>query len=269
MSQIKIALIQMRVSSTVEENLSKSIGMIEEASQRGARIVMLPEMFVSPFDTDLMKERAEYLDGRIISLFKETALKFKVNILAGSIPEKRENDMFSNTSVFIGYNGEILAAHRKLHLYDVDLGEISVKESDVFITGEEITVFDTEFARCGIAICYDIRFPEIFQIMAKEGAQIVFIPAFFNRISGEAHWETLVRSRAIDNQVFIAACSPASDKNLKYNPWGHSMIVDPWGKIIAASKDKEEIIYSVIDLNRIKEVREKLPLDKHRRDDIY
>ena len=167
-------------------------------------------------------------------------------------------------------NGEIIAKHRKMHLFDIDVkGKIYFKESDTLTAGNQITIAETSFGKIGIGICYDIRFPELARLMALEGADILCYPGAFNLTTGPAHWEMLFKARACDNQVFTIGVAPALDKNANYNSYGHSLIVNPWGEILSSASFEEELIIAEIDLNEIKKVREELPLLKNRRKDIY
>jgi len=157
-----------------------------------------------------------------------------------------------------------------MHLFDVDVkGKIRFKESDTLFPGNNITVVETEHCKIGIAICYDIRFPELIRLMALEGAKAIIIPAAFNMVTGPAHWDLLIRGRAVDNQVFVAAASPARDENSGYVAYGNSMIADPWGNILAKAGSGEEIVYCDINLNELDRVRNEMPLLQHRRKDVY
>ncbi len=173
------------------------------------------------------------------------------------------------THVYIRQEWQILDVHRKMHLFDVDIPDIEFKESETITAGNRVTVVDTDLIKIGVAICYDIRFPELFRLMALKNADIMVVPGAFNMTTGPAHWKTTVRARAIDNQIYVAAASPARNNDLSYVAYGHSLIVDPWGKVIGEAGYGEEIIYATIDISYIKDVREELPLLKNRRTDIY
>ena len=157
-----------------------------------------------------------------------------------------------------------------MHLFDIEIpGEISFKESEIITAGNRVTVVETDLVNLGVAICYDMRFPELFRLMALKSADLMIVPGAFNMTTGPAHWETTVRARAIDNQVYVAAASPAMNTGLSYVAYGRSMIVDPWGKVLASAGADEEIIYATVDKSIINKVREELPLLKNRRTDIY
>ena len=270
MSKIKIALCQMNVIDGKEKNLKKAELMINKAVDKNSDFIVLPEMFNCPYSNDKFIEYCEN-EKTSQTLFKISELSSKNNvyILAGSIPEKEKGKLY-NTSYLFDRNGKIIAKHRKMHLFDIDVkGKISFRESDVLTAGNNITVVDTEFGKIGIGICYDIRFPELARLMTLKGASILFYPGAFNMTTGPAHWELLFRSRALDNQVYCIGVAPALNMNASYHSFGHSIITNPWGEIIAEASEKEELIISEINLNEIKKIIEELPLLKNKREDLY
>ena len=270
MNSVKIALCQMNVIDNKEENLKTAESMIVDSANKEADFIVLPEMFNCPYSNDKFIEYCEDEHESItLSKISDLAKKYSVYILAGSIPEK-ENDKLYNTSYLFDKNGEITAKHRKMHLFDIDVKDrITFKESDVLTAGNEFTVADTEFGKIGIGICYDIRFPELARIMVENGAGILFYPGAFNMTTGPAHWELLFKSRALDNQVYCVGVAPALNKSASYHSFGHSIIANPWGEIIAEASEKETLILADIDLDEIKKIREELPLLKNKREDLY
>lgn len=274
MNTIKIALCQMKVIDNKEENLKKAISMIKTASEKDADLIILPEMFNCPYENEKFIEYSEDTENSYtLNLISKTASEEKKYIIAGSIPEKEAtstSERIYNTSFMFNPDGKIIAKHRKMHLFDIDVkGKIYFKESDTLTAGNQITIAETSFGKIGIGICYDVRFPELARLMALEGADILCYPGAFNLTTGPAHWEMLFRARACDNQVFTIGVAPALDKNANYNSYGHSLIVNPWGEILSSASFEEELIIAEIDLNEIKKVREELPLLKNRRKDIY
>lgn len=274
MTNIKIALCQMNVIDNKEENLKKAISMIKTASEKDADLIILPEMFNCPYENEKFIEYSEDTENSYtLNLISKTASEEKKYIIAGSIPEKEAtstSERIYNTSFMFNPDGKIIAKHRKMHLFDIDVkGKIYFKESDTLTAGNQITIAETSFGKIGIGICYDVRFPELARLMALEGADILCYPGAFNLTTGPAHWEMLFRARACDNQVFTIGVAPALDKNANYNSYGHSLIVNPWGEILSSASFEEELIIAEIDLNEIKKVREELPLLKNRRKDIY
>lgn len=269
-SKFKIGVCQMPVVKSKEQNISKARSMIKEAAAGGCSLVILPEMFNCPYNSSLFPEYAEsYPEGSTLKMLSAAASEEKIYLVGGSIPEREENIIY-NTSFVFGPRGKLLAKHQKVHLFDVDLPDgLSFHESRTLGAGKNVTVVKTELCTLGVAVCYDIRFPELIRLMALMGAEIVILPAAFNMNTGPAHWELLLRTRAVDNQVFIAGASSARDTEASYVSYGNSLIADPWGKIIAQAGEKETILYGDIDLQVLKETREALPLLKHRRSDLY
>ena len=282
MSNLKIALCQMNVVDNKEKNIEKAISMIKQAKKQDTDIVILPEMFNCPYENEKFVEYAEYRENSpTLESIAKTAKNENIFILAGSIPEKERNidknnlkntENIYNTSFLFDNHGKIIGYHRKMHLFDIDLKDkIYFKESDTLTSGNNLTVIDTKtkIGKIGIAICYDIRFPELSRMMALEGANILIFPGAFNLTTGPAHWKLLFRTRALDNQVFTIGVSPSLDEKANYNAYGHSMIVNPWGKIIAEAGYDEELIIAEINLEEIATIREELPIIKNRRTDLY
>ncbi len=265
----RIGLCQMKVLDNKRLNLDKAIDMIDQASKKGAEMVILPEMFNCPYDTKKFKAYAESSENsKSLKAVSNAAKNHGVYLVAGSIPELLDGKIYNSCFIF-DRKGQIIDVHRKMHLFDVDIPDIEFKESDTITAGNKVTVVDIDPIKIGVAICYDMRFPELFRLMALKDADIMVVPGAFNMTTGPAHWKTTVRARAIDNQTYVAAASPARNKNLSYVAYGHSIVVDPWGKVIEEAGYGEEIIYSTIDISYLKNVREELPLLKNRRTDIY
>ena len=270
MNKVRIALCQMNVVDDKKANLKKAGSLIADSADRNADFIVLPEMFNCPYSNDKFVEYGENEhDSCTLNTISQLAESYNVYILAGSIPE-REGDKLYNTSYLFDKTGSIIAKHRKMHLFDIDVkGRITFKESDVLTAGDDFTIADTDFGRIGIGICYDVRFVELARIMAEKGAEILFYPGAFNQTTGPAHWELLFRSRALDNQVFCIGVAPALNINASYHSYGHSIAVNPWGEVIAQAGEKEELVICEIDLSEIKKVREELPVLKNKRKDLY
>ena len=270
MTKIKIGLCQMNVIDNKKENLNKATLMINECAGKDADFIILPEMFICPYSNDKFIEYAEEEStSATLKQISKLANEKNVYILAGSIPEKESSRLF-NTSYLFDKNGEIIAKHRKMHLFDIDVKDkITFKESDVLTAGDHVTIAETEFGKIGIGICYDVRFPELARIMVDDGALMLCYPGAFNMTTGPAHWELLFKSRALDNQVYCVGVAPALNEDASYHSYGHSIIVNPWGEVITQANTKEEIIMTEIDLNLIKKIREELPLLKNKREDLY
>jgi len=267
---LKAAICQMLISDDKNDNLSHAGEMIYEASKRQAQMIILPEIFNGPYQTELMAENAEIFPGKTTSFLSDLSRKNKIILVGGSIPEKDEAGKIYNSSYVFDEQGNLIGKHRKMHLFDIDIPEqIYFKESDVFTAGNSLQIIRHKDLTFAVIICYDIRFPELARLAALEGAQLLIVPAAFNLTTGPAHWELLIRTRAVDNQLFVIAASPALNPEASYHAWGHSMAADPWGTVINEGKTGEEIIYVQLDLSIINKVRRELPLIQHRRNDIY
>ena len=258
MNIIKIALCQMNVVDNKDENINKAIQMIKESKKQGADLAVLPEMFNCPYENEKFIEYAEEMEESItLKEISKIAKEENIHVLAGSIPEL-END------------GDSQSIYNTAVLFDIDVkGKICFKESDTLSAGNEITVIETELAKIGIGICYDIRFVELSRIMALNGAEILIFPGAFNLTTGPAHWEILFRSRALDNQTFTIGVAPALDRDANYNSYGHSIAVSPWGELIEELGFDEELKIVEIDLDEIARIREEIPVLKNRRTDLY
>ena len=266
---MKIALIQMAVVDNKEKNLLNAKEKIHEAALKGSQIICLPEMFNCPYDNSYFEAFAEDDYGQTITMIQSLAKKYQLIIVAGSTPEKYENKIY-NTSYIVNDEGKIISKHRKVHLFDVNVKDgIKFKESEVLTAGNKISVVSTPLGKIGVAICYDMRFPEVIRKMALEGAQIVFIPAAFNMTTGPAHWHTIAKARALDNQLYMALCSPARNMEASYTAYGHSLIANPWGEIENELDEKESILIHEVNLKAVESIRESLPLLRHRKPELY
>ena len=266
---MKIALLQNPISCEKDANLALAARSIAEAAANGAELVVLPEMFACPYRSDWFLRFAETADGPTAAMLSKAAAENHVGLIGGSFPE-REGEHYYNTSMVFDESGRPIARHRKVHLFDIDVkGGQYFKESDTFTPGREITVFSLLGHTFGLAICFDIRFPELFRSMALKGAEAVFVPAAFNMTTGPMHWELSFRMRAVDNQYFTIGCAPARQEDGVYVSYGNSIVCDPWGKVLARAGSGAETLYAEIDLSENARVREQLPLLKARRPEIY
>lgn len=280
--KITTAQIQMPVFDTTYETEMYVTEKVREAAGKGADIVMLPEIFCCPYDSAEFPRFAESDKGYTKDYCSRLAAENGVYLAAGSIPELEnaadENEengsggsgRIYNTAYVFDRNGNEIAKHRKMHLFDIDVkGGQRFMESETLSPGSEITVFDTDFGRAGLCICYDIRFPELARLMTLKGAEIILVPAAFNMTTGPAHWELTLRAQAMFNQVYVLGTSTARDMNRSYHAWGHTLLADPWGRKLGELDEKEGMLISEIDLAAEVDIREQLPLLKHRRRDIY
>ncbi|XP_055267500.1 omega-amidase NIT2 isoform X1 [Moschus berezovskii] len=265
----RLALIQLQVSPIKSENLARACGLIREASKQGAQIVSLPECFNSPYGTKYFPEYAEKIPGDSTQKLSEVAKECNIYVIGGSIPEEDAGKLYNTCAVF-GPDGTLLVKHRKLHLFDIDVpGKITFQESETLSPGDSFSVFDTPYCRVGLGICYDIRFAELAQIYAHRGCQLLVYPGAFNMTTGPAHWELLQRGRAVDNQVYVATASPARDEKASYIAWGHSTVVSPWGEVLAKAGAEETVVYADVDLKKLAEIRQQIPIFSQKRSDLY
>jgi len=271
MEKVKIALCQMEVSLNKEYNINKASKLINEAAKKEAKVIALPEMFNCPYNNKYFKAYSEkYPGGETLQMLSNEARKNKVYIIGGSIPEIDEEGQIYNSSYIFDMKGKLVGKHRKVHLFDIDVkNKITFKESEVLTPGNEVTTFDTEWGKFGVMICYDIRFPEFTRLMSLKGVKAIFVPAAFNMTTGPAHWELSFRCRAFDNQLYMFGISPARNEQSSYVAYGNSIAVNSWGQVIGRLEEKEDILIIDVDLDDIYEVRESLPLLKHRRTDLY
>ena len=265
----KLGLCQMKGSFNKKESMQKAEKFIREAAGNGAEIISLPEMWNCPYSNDYFRKYAEKESGETVEFLSSIASDLGIYLIGGSIPEIDGEDVF-NTSFSFDRKGNIIGKHRKVHLFDIDVkGGLRFMESDTLTAGHDMTVIDTEYCKIGVAICYDVRFPEWFRKMALSGAKVIILPAAFNLTTGPAHWDITMRARALDNQVYFAANSPARDEAGPYQAYGGSCIVDPWGRFISHADERECIIYGDVDIETVESVRQQLPLLKHRREELY
>jgi omega-amidase len=270
-STFKFAAIQLAVTADKDNNLKNAADKIKEAASNGAKVISLPECFNCPYGNQYFPTYAESIgEGPTAKMLAQAAIDNKVYLVGGSFPE-REGDKLYNTSLTFSPEGKVLTKHRKVHLFDINIpGKMVFKESETLSPGNTLSYFDTEFCRIGVAICYDVRFAELAQLAAqKEGCKVLCYPGAFNMTTGPAHWELLLRARALDNQVYVAGVSPARDEKATYIAWGHSTIVNPWGEVVAKASAEAAIIYADIDLARLDEIRGQIPITFQRRSDMY
>jgi predicted amidohydrolase len=268
---MRAAAVQLNSTEDKDRNLAAADRLTRAASADGAELVVLPEKFNVLGTPGDYERGAETLDGRTIGWARDTARELGIDLVAGSIVERREGrEKLSNTSVHVGPDGELKAVYRKIHMFDVEVGGQVYRESDSEEPGEEIVLSETAGGLpLGLTVCYDLRFPELFRILAVRGARIVTLPSAFTKVTGEAHWEILVRARAIENQAFMVAPDQIGSHPPDKQSYGGSMIVDPWGVVLARAPDEESCVAADLDLARQGELREKLPSLANRMPSAY
>jgi predicted amidohydrolase len=261
------AAVQMTSTADVEKNLDTAERLVAAAAARGAQLVGLPENFAFLRSEGEPVPAAQALDGPWVRRMADLARAHRITLLLGSLPEKIEGDTrVFNTSVLLGPDGATLATYRKMHLFDIDLpGLEHLKESRAVRPGESVVAADTPAGRLGLSICYDVRFPELYRRLAREGARVLAIPSAFTDRTGKDHWEVLLRARAIENLAFVFAPAQAGHHGKGRVSHGHAMIVDPWGAVLAQVPEGEGIAVAELDFARQDRLRRELPALGHAR----
>jgi predicted amidohydrolase len=259
---VRAAAVQLQSGTETEENLASAERHVRAAAADGAELVVLPERLDIRGASADYAAGAEPLDGRPVSWARGLARELAIDLVAGSVAERREgHERVSNTSVHVGPDGDIRAVYRKIHMFDVEVGGVEYRESEHSEPADKLVLSEmANGVSLGLTICYDLRFPELYRILALRGARVITVPANFTRVTGEAHWEVLLRARAIEDQVFVIAPGQGRRPGPEGDSYGNSMIVDPWGEVLArAPMEGDCFIAAELDLARQDEVREKLP----------
>ena len=265
---MKIALCQTNSGEDVADNEEQVVGLLEEAAAGGADLAALPEVWPRQGSAGQIRETAEPVPGRRTELLAEVAARHRMWVHGGSVLE-RDGERIFNTSVLFDRSGELIATYRKIHLFDADPpGAVPSRESSVFSAGDQVVTAETEFGRVGLSICYDLRFPELYRALAVKGATILFVPAAFRFETGVDHWEPLLRARAIEDQAFVVAAAQWGTwgpYGRERRTFGHSLVADPWGDLVAQAPDGVVVTFAELDLARVEQVRQILPSLRHRR----
>jgi predicted amidohydrolase len=261
------AVVQMTSTANVEKNLAAAEALVERAVARGATFVGLPENFAFLRAEGEPVPEPQALDGPWVSRMAGLARRLKITLLLGSLPERVPGDRkVRNTSVLLGPDGSTLAVYRKMHLFDIDLpGMEHLKESRAVLAGEEPVVAQSPFGPIGLSICYDVRFPELYRELARRGARVLAVPSAFTERTGKAHWEVLLRARAIENLAYVIAPAQVGHHGGGRASHGQALIVDPWGSVLAQVPDGEGVALAELDFERQDRLRRELPALQHRR----
>ena len=266
---MRLAMIQMNVVHDQEKNLIHARNLLRQAAGEGIDLAVLPEMFCCPYSNRFFRAYGEEEGGAAWQMLSGTARELGIWLVGGSMPELWDGKVY-NTAYVFDRQGRQIAKHRKAHLFDIDVeGGQRFQESEVLTPGDEMTVFDTEFGKMGLCICFDFRFQELSKGMADRGAQLIVVPAAFNMTTGPAHWELLFRQRAVDNQIFTMGVAPARNEAEEYVSYANSILADPWGAVLARGGVGEEIILAEIDFAKNDSIRRQLPIRAARRHDLY
>jgi predicted amidohydrolase len=265
---VRAAVLQLNSTEDKARNLEAAERLVREAAAAGAELVALPEKWNLLGSGEALAEGAEPLDGPCLTAAAGWARELGIHLLAGSVSERGEDKPW-NTSVLIGPDGSRLGVYRKLHMFDVDVDGVEYRESEHERPGSEIVAAEAGELRLGLTVCYDLRFPELYRILALRGCQAIAAPSAFTAATGRDHWEVLLRARAIENQLFLLAPNQCGKAPPRYESFGRSAIVDPWGRMLAVAADGEGFVTAEIDLGEERRVRASLPSLANRRPDAY
>jgi deaminated glutathione amidase len=268
---VRVAAVQLNSTEDTEANLDTADRLVREAATLGASLVVLPEKWSVLGTPEQMAAGAQTLHGRCITWARDVAAELEIDLVAGSIVEQvAEQEKRSNTSVHVAPSGEIRAVYRKLHMFDVEVDGVTYAESREEAPGEEVVVSElADGTGLGMSVCYDVRFPELYRALVSRGVEVIVIPSAFTLATTRDHWEVLVRARAIENQCFVIAPNQIGAHPPGNRSGGRSLIVDPWGLVLATAPDVETVIVADLDFENLEDVRRRLPVLAHRRPDIY
>jgi predicted amidohydrolase len=260
---MRAAAVQLNSTADRDRNLAQAEALVRAAAQDGATLIALPERFDVRGEPADYERAAEPLEASTAARWASAlANDLSIDLVAGSTSERRPGrEKLSNTSLHFGPDGELKAVYRKVHLFDVQVGDVEYRESESDEPGDELTVSEAQDGtKLGLSVCYDVRFPELYRILALRGAEVLTVPANFTRTTGEAHWELLLRARAVENQAFVIAPAQSGEYPPGQPAYGNAMIVDPWGEVLArAPDDGETFVAADLDFDRLNDVRAKLP----------
>jgi len=259
--------VQLTSTADRARNLDTALRLVNQAADMGARLVALPENFAFMGPEEQRLAGAETLEGPTLSALRDVARRRGLFVVAGSIAESvPEPKMTANTSAVIADDGSIVAAYRKIHLFDVSIPDgARYAESEVVVPGDKVVVAPTQLGRIGLTVCYDLRFPELYRKLASLGAEVITIPAAFTLYTGKDHWEVLVRARAIENLAYVIAPAQVGKHSASRQTYGNAMIVDPWGVVLARCPDGEGVCVAPFRRTRLERCRLELPALKHRK----
>ncbi|HEX2287143.1 MAG TPA: carbon-nitrogen hydrolase family protein [Gaiellaceae bacterium] len=268
---LRVACVQLTSRSDKAANLEKAEALVARAAATGADVVVLPEKWNAIGDREALHAAAETLEsGESVEAMARWAQTHGITLVGGSITERREGrEKLSNTSIVFDSTGLIAGVYRKIHMFDVEVGGRIYRESDAEEPGDEPVLVDVEGWPTGLTVCYDVRFPELYRILALQGAELVTVPAHFTLFTGKDHWELLLRARAVENQYYVAAAAQIGETQPGRLSYGRSLIADPWGIVVALAPDEETVIAAQLDRRRLEEVRSKLPSLASRQPEAY
>jgi len=268
---MRVAAVQMNVGERKSDNVALALALVDEAAARGARLVVLPELMTYHGSPARYREVAESVPGPTSELLAAKAREHGCFIHGGSLVEPGPTErLFYNTSYVLDPGGSLRAVYRKVHLFDVSVSkEVSNRESGSIAPGDALVAVELPELVLGMSICFDLRFPELYRALAAAGAQVLVVPAAFREVTGRAHWEALVRARAIENHAYVVAAAQWGVAGGNVAMYGHSMIVDPWGAVLAELPDGDGVIVAEVDVAEVEKRRGQIPVLAARRTDVY
>jgi predicted amidohydrolase len=268
---LRVACVQLNATSVKADNLAKAETLVARAAATGADVVVLPEKWNAWGGPDVIRAAAEPIEGgETFAAMASWARSHGITLVGGSVTELRpDHERLSNSSAVFDPDGALVALYRKIHLFDVEVGGQVYRESETEEPGDELVLAELEGWRAGLTICYDLRFPELYRILALEGAELITLPAAFTLFTGKDHWELLVRARAVENQLYLVAANQWGTHGPGKASYGRSMIVDPWGVVLAVAPDEDAVVTAELDRSRITRVRESVPSLANRQPQTY
>jgi predicted amidohydrolase len=269
--RLRVACVQLHSTEVKADNLEKAERLVARAAASGADLVLLPEKWNAIGSVETLWANAEPLEGgETVEAMSSWARQHGITLVGGSITESREGrEKLSNTCLVFGTEGELVAAYRKIHMFDVEVGGHVYRESEAEEPGDEVVDCEIEGWKVGLTVCYDLRFPELYRILALGGAELITVPAAFTLYTGKDHWELLARARAVENQCYVAAANEWGVHQGNKASFGRSLIVDPWGVVLAAAPDEDVVVSAELDRTRLQRVRESLPSLANRQPSAY
>jgi len=262
---MNVIVLQNKVYQDIARTLREITNQLMNCNSEHVDFIILPEMFMSPYELESFTLYKQTKSGEVVDFLRNIAIKYHAYVIGGSIPFFDNNNLY-NTSFVFDRKGNIIYRYDKLYLFEVTYPDGSTfRERDVLKAGNKPGIFETEFGKMGLMICFDIRFPELAEQLTREGAKVIFVPAAFNTFTGPLHWQVTLRARAIDNQLFVIACSPSRDSVGDYDVYGHSIVISPLGKVIQELDEFSGVIKVDVDLNEIAHARNVIPIIKNKR----
>lgn len=260
---MKVLVIQNKVYENIDDTLTHILEMIDHLKSSQIDIIVLPEMFTTPYELKYMKQYQQTLSGEVLTFLHDLAQKYNSYVIGGSVPYFESNKLYNSTFIF-DRDGIIIERYDKIHLFEITYPDGTYfSEAKLLTKGNKVVTFDTEFGVVGVMICFDIRFPLLANTIMKKDAKIIFVPAAFNTYTGPLHWRTTFRARAIDNQLFMVGCSPSRDSFGDYHVYGHSLIVNPFGEVLNELAERKGYFIMDINLDDVQNARERIPIIKN------